>query len=341
MVLSLKPTDGRMSTRGLAQWAVEDGWWRPWRLPLVGAPHEPGLALSAQMPAGVRIEFDTDTDFLDFDISVTASPDLVRDISAVEVFVDGRLSAREHVHGDGVVAVRDLGHDKKRVEVWLPHFGVTKVGWFRFRDGSEVTPTAALPIRFVAYGSSITLCKTALYPSQTWPALVARASGWDLCCLGFGGECHLDPAAARYIRNSAANLIHLCVGINIYSKASFSERSLVSALQGFILTIRDGHPAVPIAVTTPIVSPEREAQPNAVGWTLGDVRREVARGVMALRDATGDRNLHVIDGLALLGPNDVGYLADGLHPSAEGYRVLAQRLAPRLQDLYPGTGLRP
>jgi hypothetical protein len=160
---------------------------------------------------------------------------------------------------------------------------------------------------------------------------VAREHGWDLCCLGFGGECHLDPVVARHIRDSPAGLVHLCVGINVYGHASFSRRSLSPALHGFILTIRDGHPTVPIVVSTPIASPSREAQPNAVGWTLGDVREEVTRAVEVLRAATGDRDLHLVDGLSLLGRDDADYLFDGLHPSSEGYRAIAQRLAPRLQ----------
>ncbi len=42
----------------------------------------------------------------------------------------------------------------------------------------------------------------------------------------------------------------------------------------------------------------------------------------------GDDQLTVIDGLALIGPEEASLLHDGLHPSPEGYRLLAQRLLP-------------
>jgi lysophospholipase L1-like esterase len=37
-----------------------------------------------------------------------------------------------------------------------------------------------------------------------------------------------------------------------------------------------------------------------------------------------------IDGLLLLGPDDAARFFDGLHPDAEGTRILRSRLAPHL-----------
>lgn len=331
-MLVLEPPDRRMGTRGLAEWATEGSWWRPWRLPLVGGPLPPGVATSAQMPSGARIEFETDADSVDFQIAIDTPPDLADGVAGVEVLVDGEIRARADVRDNTIVAVHDLGGRPRHVEIWLPHYGRTRVGPIRFHGGGQVKPPAKLATRFVTYGSSITQCKAVRYPSETWPALVAREYGWDLCCLGFGGECHLDPVIARFIRDSPADLVHLCVGINIYGHASFSRRSLSAALHGFILTIRDRHRGAPIVVSTPIASPSRETQPNAVGWTLADVREEVAGAVEQLRAATGDPDLHLVDGLSLLGHDDADLLSDGLHPTPAGYRVIAQRLAPRLRD---------
>lgn len=38
-----------------------------------------------------------------------------------------------------------------------------------------------------------------------------------------------------------------------------------------------------------------------------------------------------VDGTDLIGADDANLLADGLHPTDAGYRVLAERIAPRLR----------
>ncbi|MFF4600730.1 hypothetical protein [Amycolatopsis sp. NPDC001319] len=91
-------------------------------------------------------------------------------------------------------------------------------------------------------------------------------------CLGFAGQCHLDPVVARFIRDTPAELISVCLGSNVYRHCTFSARSFVPAVTGFLQTVRDGHPDTPLVVMTPIVCPTGEREPNAVGLTLADIR---------------------------------------------------------------------
>lgn len=298
--------------RGHAELVEEDGRFVPRRLP-AGSLH-PRLDDVARMPAGVRLEFDTDARGFDWDVETTGF---------IDVVVDGELVSRSHaVHVGGLPAGR------KRVRIWLPQSSHIRLGKFAV-DGATAVREGP---RWIAYGSSITQCRLAAGPSETWPALVATELGWSVRCLGFAGECHLDPVVARYIRDTEADVISLCVGVNIHGAASFSARSLGPALEGFVRTIRDGHPDTPILLTTPLHAPEREQQPNALGLTLADVRAEVANSACGLP---------VVDGPSLLGPADVGLLADGLHPDAEGYRLIAERMRPHLASLLPTEGLHP
>ncbi|GLY44616.1 lipase [Amycolatopsis sp. NBRC 101858] len=293
--------------RGHAELAEEDGRLVPRRLP-AGSLH-PRLDDAARMPAGVRLEFDTDARGFDWDVRTTAD---------IDVVVDGNLLSRSPtVHVDGLAAGR------KRVRIWLPQSSPVSLGELELSGEATPVPEGR---RWIAYGSSITQCRLAAGPSETWPALVATELGWSLRCLGFAGECHLDPVVARYIRDTEADVISLCVGVNIHGAATFSARSLGPALEGFVRTIRDGHPDTPILLTTPLHAPERERQPNALGLTLADVRAEVANAA---------HGLPVVDGPSLLGPADAGFLADGLHPDAAGYRLIAERLRPHLAALLP------
>ncbi len=216
----------------------------------------------------------------------------------------------------------------------MPHYGYPRLGELRLIGGDgapSVAPIAERRPHLVVYGSSISQCREAPGPTETWPALVARSGGWNLRCLGFGAQCHLDPTVARFIRDSPADLIVLGVGINIYGAASFSARSLGPALEGFIATIRSGHPATPIVVVTPIVSPDREASPNSVGLTLADIRALVAQTARQLSRA--DPHLTLVDGLSILGADDAHLLVDGLHPGPEGYALIAERMLARLDPL--------
>ena len=294
--------------RGHAELVTEDGRLVPRRLPAAGL--HPRLDDVARMPAGVRLEFETDARRLDWDVWIAGTGE-------VDVVVDNQLVSRSRTVGV------DLPAGRKRVRIWLPQSSHVSLGELGL-DG-EMTPLPEGP-RWIVYGSSITQCRLAAGPSETWPALVATALGWSVRCLGFAGECHLDPVVARHIRDTEADVISLCVGVNIHGAASFSARSLGPALEGFVHTIRDGHPDTPILLTTPLHAPERENQPNALGLTLADVRAEVAAAAAGLP---------VVPGPAILGPADAGLLADGLHPGAEGYRLIAERMRPHLAALLP------
>ena len=215
---------------------------------------------------------------------------------------------------------------QNRVELWLPQQG-------NFRVVALRIPTAATASRFtdgrprwITYGSSITHCGAAHSPSRTWPATCARTADVNLTCLGFGGNCNLDPLVARAIRDQPADAINLKLGINMM--ASHNKRTFIPAAIGFIATIRDGHPTTPIVVTSPIFSRPREtanpafaAMPTAFqhghAFTLVEHREALSDLVQVLR-ARGDHNIHYRSGLELFGEADEPMLPDLLHPNGDG-----------------------
>ncbi|WP_194243877.1 SGNH/GDSL hydrolase family protein [Nonomuraea phyllanthi] len=89
----------------------------------------------------------------------------------------------------------------------------------------------------------------------------------------------------------------------------------------------------PARRATSITSPPRERLPNQVGPTHDEVRTAVADAVRTLRSC-GETRLHLIDGPGVLGPGDAHLLLDdALHPDADGYRLMADRLTPRLATI--------
>jgi lysophospholipase L1-like esterase len=103
---------------------------------------------------------------------------------------------------------------------------------------------------------------------------------------------------------------------------------------GFVQIIRERHADTPLVVRSPIYSPLREEMPNAVGFDLRWMRQEVQAAVETLQ-AHGDRNIRYVDGLDVLGPEVAHLLPDGLHPNAQGYKVMGRRTSQILRDLWP------
>jgi lysophospholipase L1-like esterase len=319
----------------LLGWAdlVEDrDWTAPYRLPVTAKRPfiHPDLLLRAWMPAGVRLDVVTDAAALHWPVEVLAPTDYKtpRLAGPIDVEVDGVARDRVTVDGLGELRVDGLPEGEHRIRVWLPQIGTVRLGPLRADGATTLRPAPQGPA-WVVYGSSITQCAGAYGPSETWPAIVATRLGWDVFALGFGGQAHLDPAVAQLIRDRPADLISICAGANVHGKETFSPRSFGPALAGFVDTVRDGHPDTPMTLMSAIVAPDREEQANVLGFTMAGTRTEVRRIATALRDR-GDA-VEYIDGLDILGAADAHLLSpDGLHPTADGYRLMGERMTERL-----------
>lgn len=274
----------------------------------------------------------------------------VETTSGTRLVVETRTGALDLVPGEpATIRFDDLPGDASApVEVWLPHACVVELRAVRIDEGATLRPAPDRARRWVHYGSSISHCLEALRPTETWPAVTARRAGVDLVNLAVAGQCMLDQHVARTIRDLPADVISVKAGINIVNADSMRERTYVAALHGFLDTVRDGHPDTAVAVVTPVICPVAETEPGptprgddgvvhvvprppelAVGALSLRRIREVMAEVISARRAAGDANLHLVDGLALFGPDDVGDLPDGLHPNPAGY----QRIGDRFFDL--------
>lgn len=326
MTTELRPDVRPDAWRGAAGWEGRGGAQRAWRIlpELLGRAFSPELLAKAREAAGVRLDVVTDADSVRIEGDLTIELD--RD-HRIDVLVDGVLHERvDLAHGPlGLTVALPAG--EHRVQVWLPQVGDLWIRSVQVAGAVSAAPAAAA--RWTTYGSSITQCSTAAGPSETWPGVVARALDWDLTCLGFGGQCHLDPVAARTIAAIPADIVSLCLGINVQGGATMSTRTFGPQVAGLIDQVREAHPEAPIAVMTPIVSPPRESTPNVTGVTL-EWMREVIAEVVA---GTDDARLHLVDGPSIIGFDDVDLLPDELHPDAVGYRLMGERLSAVLGPL--------
>lgn len=326
---------------------MDGGALQPIRLPLDDLPfHHPDLTscFTGEAAAGIRLRLRTASRRLALVAEHEASPWFTAPPVYDLVSADGtvfRQSVERGADGKDVVAFDGLGPDRKVLELWLPPSAAVRIHALEVDNGAVVESAPADGPLWVVYGSSITHCASAPGPTETWPAIVARALGWRLVSMGFNGSCHLDPYVARAIASQPADRITLKVGINIHNLQSLRQRTFAPLVHGFIQTIRDARPDTPITIISPIFSGDREhsavtdipvrlgiGEPWAGDLTLTQMR-DILRGVVEVRQRHGDCAIDYLDGRDLLSERDAAHLHDGLHPDAAGSRLIGERFAAR------------
>lgn len=301
------------------------GGWKPWRLDV--GDHKfihPDLKLPASHTSGVRIELVTDSRACDlsFDLITVMGDDAD---AKFDVFVNGESFAREVFSvGNGcLLLIEDLPDGENEVLIYLPTNTEIVLRGLAVCESARVERTSEQP-RWITHGSSITHCRLADGPGYSWPTIVARKKRWNAWNLGFGGQCKFDSIVARTISRMPADRISLCLGINT-ALGFYSLRTWEPAVEGFIMTVRDGHPTTPLLVISPILSPPRESfdePPTTIG--LKTMRASLEAIVGKFRDA-GDSNITYLDGTKIIGPGDEATMPDQLHPDAEGIKLMAER----------------
>jgi len=348
---------------------------RPHRLPSWVRDQFPDpqlLAMQAQ-PSGVKIAFRSRATRIEL-VSHTLRVSYVgadRPRGRIDLVIDGTLrksdvlTAGDQIQIDllaGTSELRpglthltvfdDLSSGDKKIEIWLPHNEAFEL--ISLTTDDLITPVQQSGPVWVHHGSSISQGSNAVSPTAIWPVVAARLSGLELRNLGFGGSALLDPFVARVIRDSPADVISVKMGINIVNLDSMRLRTLIPALHGFLDTIRDGHPATPILLVSPIFCGIHENTPGpgsidpatigtgqvrfiATGdegdTSLGRLTLQVIRGAMeAVVSGRRDPQLRYIDGLDLYGPADAEThpLPDALHPDTETHALIGNRFAKGL-----------
>ncbi|GHB47321.1 lipase [Streptomyces umbrinus] len=346
----------------------------PHRLPARARHQIPDdrLAVAEAQPSGVRLVFRTRATVVELDTLPTrrvyrgfpAPADGVYDL-----LVDGRLAAQATVAGGNVRTIVDmvtqsaeltegpagtarfaeLPAGDKDIEIWLPHTEVTELIALRTDAPVEPAPDGARKV-WLHHGSSISHGSNAAHPTAIWPALAASRGGVELVNLGFGGSALLDPFTARAMRDTPADLISLKIGINVVNADAMRLRAFTPAVHGFLDTIREGHPATPLLVVSPVLCPIQEDTPGPLApdldggtlrfkatgdpaeraagrLTLNVIRDELARIVE--QRAADDPNLHYLDGRDLYGEKDYAEfpLPDAVHPDPAGHRRIGENFA--------------
>ncbi|TXS49590.1 SGNH/GDSL hydrolase family protein [Streptomyces sp. OR43] len=354
---------------------------RPHRLPAWARAQcaDGQLAMAEAQPSGVRLVFRTGATTIELDalrtrtsyVGAPPRPDGVYDL-----LVDGRLAGQASANGGNVLVVdmttgsmetrpgpvgtvrfAGLPEGAKDIEIWLPYNETTELVALRTDAAVEPAPDSGRKV-WLHHGSSISHGSDAASPTSTWPARAALLGGVELINLGLGGSALLDPFTARTMRDTPADLISVKIGINLVNADLMRLRAFAPAVHGFLDTIREGHPATPLLVVSPLLCPIHEDTPGpsapdfsnlaegrlrftAMGdpaeraagkLTLNIIRDELSR--LVTQRSADDPNLHHLDGRSLYGEQDFAELPlpDQLHPDAATHHRIGDRFAGLVFD---------
>lgn len=276
---------------------------------------------------------------------IDAGPVIVNHADRTWTLVDGPTLALELELGEARAGERE-------VTVWLPHNGHALIRELR-ADAPVAAAEPDVRPRWLHHGSSISHSLEAVDPLGPWAQQAARELGLNLTNLAIAGNAQLDPFVARTLAGIPADVVSVKLGVNVINADSMRKRTFVPALHGFLDLVREGHPDVPLLVMSPVACPAIEEVPgpthkDADGLWRGTPReivpgdgtltlrvvRELVRSVVESR-RQADPMIRYDDGLTLFGLDDADLLWDGLHPSQEGYDLIARRFVDRARGATP------
>ncbi|MFK5688236.1 SGNH/GDSL hydrolase family protein [Ornithinimicrobium sp. LYQ92] len=335
---------------------------------------DPQLTMVESQPSGVRIAFRSSATVIEVDVlrsrmryaGLPPRPDGVLELAVDGQVVDHAVTAggvettvdlatgdiSRQVGQPSTARFAGLGEAMKDVEVWLPHNESVEVGALRTDAPVEEQGPTVRRV-WLHHGSSISHGSNATRPTGIWPVAAARSSDVDLVNLGLGGSALLDPFTARTMRDTAADVISVKIGINLVNADLMRMRGFGPAVHGFLDTVREGHPNSPLLVVSPIYCEIHEYTPGPGAFDpeaagRGEIRfiatgdpaegvagrltlrtiREALAEIVKQRQAA-DPHLFYLDGRELYSESDAAEhpLPDALHPDAETHRLIGERFA--------------
>lgn len=291
----------------------------------------------AQSPAGANVAFRSDTTQMAVRVTnedaghMPHMPATGSNGVALECGAPGRMRPWAVPQPDLVAAsferqlFSEVSKKMREFRLYLPLYKSLKKLELGFSRGSRILPPSslALPRPVVFYGTSITQGGCASTAANDYVSCIGRALNIETINLGFSGNGRYEPEVARFVAEIEAALF-------VLDYANLDGQLLRRRLPPFVRILRARHPKTPILLITPICY-------SSYDWSAGTRSYlDSARDVMLayyVRQHGRDRNLHLVDGYGLIPFGTEAAHVDGCHPNDHGFRMIADRLAPQIEQI--------
>jgi len=319
------PDNNKFTVLGLP-WISENAP-KLWRMPASKMEALPkGVQNRAKCSSGGRILLNCTTSQL----AIRFEGDSKVDVHDFEVFVNGesvRMADVPRMAGKKErLLFSDLGQQRKEIVIYLPHVDEIRVTAIRVDTNTKFSPPShsfARDLPIVFYGSSVCQGSGATHSGQTYEAIVGRELNLDFVNLGFGGAGKAEANVVELV-----NSIPACCYVFDLGKSYGAQDA--TAFNAMIEAVRKSHPDTPIVALTPITSAKEVVDPSYSQRSLHT--RRVMREPVQQWIERGDKQLYLVEGEELLGFQEHMALSkDGVHPSDQGYAIIARKLIPVLE----------
>lgn len=173
----------------------------------------------------------------------------------------------------------------------------------------------------VYYGSSITQGGCASHPGNCYSAILSRQMNVDFINLGFSGSCLAGEEMAAYIGG-----LDISVLVLAYDHNAPTAEFLQKTHEPFFKCFRRYQPNTPVIMLS--------AADLSLGLQSHKARKEVIKRTYQNACASGDRNVHFLDGDGIYA--DVGLdfcTVDNVHPNDLGFWCIAKAVGTMLRAI--------
>lgn len=284
--------------------------------------------------SGVQMRFSTDSESLFLNVDVAKGS--TRSYFSVEVFVNGeridsiKNFSEEMLEGNytkwdfplGNFAKRfDLGAGVKEVRVYFPWSVSATLKELSVDDGAFIDPIKPSK-KMLCFGDSISHGYDVLYPSNKYLTKLADVLDAEEHNKAIGGEIYF-PALAKTREDFEPDYVIVEYGSNDWNRCTQDE--MTSNCKEFLYSVSGSYPNAQIFVTTPIWRKDMHED-----RAFGDFMRV---GEIIKEEATGLKNVSVIQGFEFV-PQDEALFADlRLHPNDKGYEYFLGNLLKGINDI--------
>lgn len=293
---------------------------------------------SATLPVGLRLAFESDARSVIVRYQRCASDPVQADAIAMtkslradygaqlELWDPVRRLVARPIDGERGQSEMPLSGDGS-FTVYMPELEPIRIDSVE-AIGGAIVPRPLRPV-WLAYGDSITEGWSASSPALCWPSAAARALDLDLVNLGFSGAGRGEVVVAQALASLPADIVTVAFGTNCWSRIPHSAGLFKEALRAFLDILQAGQKRQRILGISPIVRPDAESTPNALGLTLGSLRAIFEEEFT--NRARNDPGLYALrSGHSLISQDD---LTDGVHPNDAGHNKIAAAVISEFQTV--------
>ncbi|MBR2650539.1 MAG: hypothetical protein IKD45_02665 [Clostridia bacterium] len=306
--------------------------------PEVAEATSPGVNLLSRESAGGRVRFSTDSPYIairaKFRVVGRSSHLTLISSSGFDLYIDGEFGSRFVKEFRMVYDMTDRYEQIVYLEapvmrsytVNFPVHAVVESLEIGLKPGSALD--RARPYRDIApvlfYGSSIVHGTGACRPGNTYPAMISRALNVDYYNIGFSGQAKGETAITEYMAG-----LPMSVFVCDYDHNAPTPEHLAATHYRMYEIIRAKNPDLPYIMIT---------RPDY--WTMICDRKTILRRRDIIMEsylkarASGDENVHFIDGLSFnAGPHQYEMTLDGCHPNDVGFVSMANNIGAFIRHI--------